>query len=207
MCFGIYADDASSRSGSRKGTWRRSRHMPWRTSRAWDTRSGTPVQIVVAPKVSPATKNTEVPGHRSRPRRCADLFRHGYRSSTAPVAHPAFGADVLRSVRFQGGAWASSDRSGDVIAFLHGAHASDHHMLAFAKSDGPGHHSSWDVASIDEVGLGMQQMADRGHVHGWGVGRHVIGSNYFRYVRDPGAASPNTVRHRFHPRRRGMECG
>ena len=32
-------------------------------------------------------------------------------------------------------------------------------MLAFAKSDGPGlHHSSWDVATIDDVGLGMEQM-------------------------------------------------
>jgi hypothetical protein len=31
----------------------------------------------------------------------------------------------------------------------------------------------------------MQQMLDRGHPHGWGVGRHVLGSNYFRYIRDP----------------------
>ncbi len=23
------------------------------------------------------------------------------------------------------------------------------------------------------------------HAQGWGVGRHVLGSNYFRYVRDP----------------------
>src|SRR5437899_1112800 len=67
-----------------------------------------------------------------------------------------------------------------------GAHSSDHHMLAFAKSDGPGlHHSSWDVGTLDDVGIGMQQMLDRGHTYGWGVGRHVIGSNYFYYVRDP----------------------
>ena len=59
-------------------------------------------------------------------------------------------------------------------------------MLAFAKSDGPGlHHASWDVATLDDVGIGMQQMIDRGYPDGWGVGRHVIGSNYFRYVRDP----------------------
>jgi hypothetical protein len=24
-----------------------------------------------------------------------------------------------------------------------------------------------------------------GYAHGWGVGRHVLGSNYFYYVRDP----------------------
>ena len=79
-----------------------------------------------------------------------------------------------------------SDQSGDVIAFLHGAHASDHHMLAFAKSAGPGlHHSSWVVGDMDEVGMGMEQMTAKGYTDGWGVGRHVIGSNYFRYVRDP----------------------
>ena len=31
----------------------------------------------------------------------------------------------------------------------------------------------------------MQQMEDDGYKEGWGVGRHVIGSNYFRYIRDP----------------------
>ena len=99
-----------------------------------------------------------------------------------------FSSDVPRSVRFYADTLGLrlSDHSGDIIAFLHGAHGSDHHMIAFAKSDGPGlHHSSWDVATLDDVGLGMQQMMDRGHTHGWGVGRHVIGSNYFRYIRDP----------------------
>lgn len=79
-----------------------------------------------------------------------------------------------------------SDRSGDVVAFLHGPHGSDHHLVAFAKSTGPGlHHSSWDVGSIDEVGCGAEQMRNAGFPEGWGVGRHVLGSNYFYYVRDP----------------------
>jgi hypothetical protein len=59
-------------------------------------------------------------------------------------------------------------------------------VLAFAKSGQPGfHHSSWVVNSIDEIGLGAMQMADAGFATGWGLGRHVIGSNYFHYVRDP----------------------
>jgi catechol 2,3-dioxygenase len=29
------------------------------------------------------------------------------------------------------------------------------------------------------------QMADAGYTQGWGLGRHVVGSNYFHYVRDP----------------------
>ena len=152
---------------------------------------GTPVQLVVSRKVTPSGKN-------GRGRRGA---AHAGRSGAAPSRSKAgtvrprrlshillFSSDVMRSVRFYSDTLGLrlSDHSGDIIAFLHGAHASDHHLIAFAKSDGPGlHHSSWDVATFDEVGLGMQQMIDRGHTHGWGVGRHVLGSNYFRYVRDP----------------------
>jgi catechol 2,3-dioxygenase-like lactoylglutathione lyase family enzyme len=79
-----------------------------------------------------------------------------------------------------------SDWSGGGIAFLHGAHGSDHHLVAVVMSEGPGlHHCSWDVASLDEVGLGMEQMLKAGYTEGWGVGRHVLGSNYFYYARDP----------------------
>jgi catechol 2,3-dioxygenase len=79
-----------------------------------------------------------------------------------------------------------SDRAGDVVAFMHGVHGSDHHMVAFAKADAPGfHHCSWDVSSVHEVGLGAMQMADQGFHRGWGLGQHVLGSNYFHYVRDP----------------------
>jgi catechol 2,3-dioxygenase len=78
-----------------------------------------------------------------------------------------------------------SDHPGPV-AFLHGVHGSDHHLIAFAQSSAPGyHHSAWDVSSMDEVGLGAAQMAEVGFKRGWGLGRHVLGSNYFHYVQDP----------------------
>jgi catechol 2,3-dioxygenase len=78
-----------------------------------------------------------------------------------------------------------SDHPGPV-AFLHGVHGSDHHLIAFAQSDAPGfHHSAWDVGSIEEIGLGAEHMAQAGYTRGWGLGRHVLGSNYFHYVRDP----------------------
>jgi catechol 2,3-dioxygenase-like lactoylglutathione lyase family enzyme len=79
-----------------------------------------------------------------------------------------------------------SDRSGPAVAFLHGAHGSDHHLLALITSDHRGmHHASWDVGSVQEVGLGWGQMARAGFTRGWGLGRHVLGANYFHYVRDP----------------------
>ncbi len=115
--------------------------------------------------------------------------------SKAPVVRPRrlahiliFTRDVDKAVAFYCSVLGLrlSDRSGDGIAFLHGIHGSDHHLIAFAKSDAPGlHHCSWDVGSINEVGLGAMQMADKGFSKGWGLGRHVLGSNFFHYVRDP----------------------
>ena len=150
---------------------------------------GTTIEIVAAPKVSPAERPASPatavpPGTGAAPQRSKAGVTRPRRLSHILLFTP----DVMRSVRFYSDALGLrlSDHSGDIIAFLHGAHASDHHMLAFAKSDGPGlHHSSWDVPGIDAVGIGMEQMAARGYPHGWGVGRHVIGSNYFRYIRDP----------------------
>jgi catechol 2,3-dioxygenase-like lactoylglutathione lyase family enzyme len=99
-----------------------------------------------------------------------------------------FTTDVSRAIRFYHEVLGLrlSDRSGEFVAFMHGIHGSDHHMLAFGKASAPGfHHCSWNVDSLDQVGLGAMQMADRGFSAGWGTGRHVLGSNYFFYVRDP----------------------
>lgn len=99
-----------------------------------------------------------------------------------------FTPDVSRSVEFYRRALGLrlSDRSGEIVAFMHARHGCDHHLLAFAGSAARGwHHSSWDVAGVDQVGLGAAQMAAAGYAEGWGTGRHVLGSNYFHYVRDP----------------------
>lgn len=79
-----------------------------------------------------------------------------------------------------------SDRSRDAVAFTHGRYGSDHHLVAFAKSTAKGwHHASWDVRDVEEVGLGWMQMQAAGYTDVWGPGRHVLGSNYFCYVKDP----------------------
>jgi catechol 2,3-dioxygenase-like lactoylglutathione lyase family enzyme len=74
------------------------------------------------------------------------------------------------------------------VAFLHCTHGSDHHVVALASCPVGGgyHHSAWDVETLDDVGRGALQMEDAGYGEGgWGLGRHVLGSNYFHYVRDP----------------------
>ena len=150
---------------------------------------GTLLEIRVADKSSPNEKT--VSSNPSSPPGVQGSFPR----SKAPFVRPRrlahiliFTTDVSRAVTFYENVVGLrlSDRAGDGIAFMHGIHGSDHHMIALAKSDGPGlHHLSWDVGSINDVGLGAMQMADRGFAAGWGVGRHVLGSNFFHYVRDP----------------------
>ncbi|HSV16937.1 MAG TPA: VOC family protein [Casimicrobiaceae bacterium] len=150
---------------------------------------GAPVHIGVMDKCSPDAKL-------ARTLSGAPGGQRGASSRTAaPRVHPArlshvlrFTTDVSRALKFYEDVLGMrlSDRSGEGIAFMHAVHGSDHHVVAFAKSTAPGyHHSSWDVGSIEEVGLGGMQMAALGHKRGWGPGRHIIGSNYFWYVQDP----------------------
>ena len=151
---------------------------------------GIPAQLVVAPKVSPSAKSEPIiplavaPGQGAAPSRSKVAavrprnLSHILRFSPDVPRMMAFCEEVL-GLRL-------SDRSLDIIAFVHTPHGSDHHLVAFAKSQAPGlHHSSWDVGSIDEVGAGAEHMREAGWGEGWGVGRHVLGSNYFNYVQDP----------------------
>ena len=150
---------------------------------------GTLVELKVAEKSSPNAKTTA--GLLSAPpdMRGAPLRGHAVPVEPRRMAHVLlFARDVPLTLSFYTRVLGLrlSDEAGGVIAFLHGIHGSDHHMVAFAKSDGPGfHHCSWDVGSVDDIGVGAAQMADKGFSAGWGLGRHVLGSNYFHYVRDP----------------------
>jgi len=77
-----------------------------------------------------------------------------------------------------------SDRSRDLVLFLRCS--TDHHNIAFLASAAPGfHHGSFEVGSIDELAMGAQRMRESGWEPAWGPGRHVIGSNFFYYIRDP----------------------
>ncbi len=150
---------------------------------------GNLVEIKVAAKSSPNEKSefSELPvgpGERGAPFR-----RDVARANPRRLAHVLlFTRDVEKAVQFYTRILGLrlSDRSGDGIAFLHGIHGSDHHMIAFLKSSAPGlHHLSWDVGSIDDIGRGATHMLEKGFSNGWGLGRHVLGSNFFHYVCDP----------------------
>lgn len=150
---------------------------------------GLAIELQVAEKCSPDEK-AQFDGNSVGPGQSAAVPR-----SKAPRVHPRrlshfllFSGDVDRDVEFYSKTIGLklSDQSPGIVAFLHGVHGSDHHLLALAKSEGAGmHHSSWDVGSVQEVGLGAAHMASKGYDRGWGLGRHVLGANYFHYVRDP----------------------
>ncbi len=100
-----------------------------------------------------------------------------------------FTPDVPRLTRFYTGLLGmrlSDTVAGDMIAFLRCAGDSDHHVLALARSDRSGfHHASFEAGSLDEIMAGVAALADAGYRPAWGLGRHVIGSNFFYYIRDP----------------------
>jgi catechol 2,3-dioxygenase-like lactoylglutathione lyase family enzyme len=150
---------------------------------------GTPVEIAATAKVSPNEKSafaqlSGAPGQPNAPARSAVK-----RTFPRRLAHVLlFTRDVRKAIEFYTRVLGLrlSDQSGDNIAFLHGVHGSDHHMIAFARSNAPGHHHfSWDVGSVHDIGAGAMHMLDKGFAKGWGLGRHVLGSNFFHYVQDP----------------------
>lgn len=183
--FGIFEADAET-FARRLAPLR----MPGESNAIWlNAPDGLAIELAIAAKTSPDEKSGFEQSARFSPIRGT-----GPRSTVATVrprrlAHLAlFTANVSEAIKFYESnlGLRLSDRSGDDVAFMHGMHGSEHHMIALARSEGPGlHHCSWDVGSIAEVGQGAMQMMAAGADGGWGVGRHVLGSNYFYYARDP----------------------
>jgi catechol 2,3-dioxygenase-like lactoylglutathione lyase family enzyme len=130
------------------------------------------------------------PGRVVRTRRSAVLPLSAY-----PAVKPrklghivTFSPDVLASVKFvtEVLGMGLSDHSRDIIAFTCAVKNSDHHILAFAKSENIGfHHASFMVADPDEVGRGGRALLAKAGKGNWGFGRHTIGSNFFHYIQDP----------------------
>lgn len=99
-----------------------------------------------------------------------------------------FSLDLQRAIDFYTGTLGMklSDRIGDLAAFLRFGGDSDHHTLALAQSRGTGlHHMSFEMGNLDQIQFCAQRMIEAGYHDGWGVGRHIYGSNYFHYIRDP----------------------
>lgn len=75
------------------------------------------------------------------------------------------------------------------VAFMRldrGDTPSDHHTLALAQGFAPGYsHSAYELVDADAVGMGQRLLRDKGWIHAWGMGRHILGSQIFDYWQDP----------------------
>lgn len=151
---------------------------------------GVALQVKIGPNLSPDAKrptaSLEVP---------AGVQGAAYRSSVPKagptrLAHMAlFVSNLDKSLDFYMrtlGVYLA-DRSADVIAFTYGRHGCDHHLVAMVQSEGGGlHHCSWEVNDVEHLGLISEQTRMAGHSNQWGIGRHVLGSNWFNYIEAPG---------------------
>lgn len=190
ISFGAFADDLAQFAEKLKENNVQLIEHPQSDNHIWFRDPlGIVVEIKPAHKVMPDDKTIHKTS--SCPAGTRAALMRGETGKVHPVrlAHALFFTpDIQKTVKFYCDLLGLkiSDFPGPV-AFLHGAHGSDHHLIAFAQSDtGIGyHHSAWDVNALDEVGLGADQMAAAGYKKGWGLGRHVLGSNYFNYIRDP----------------------
>jgi catechol 2,3-dioxygenase-like lactoylglutathione lyase family enzyme len=108
-----------------------------------------------------------VPGH----------LGHVVLSSTDSLA----GIDLLTI----GLGFAVSDRVGRMGAFLS---CSDEHHNIFVNQSPVAfmHHAAWSVESVDDIGMGATRIIKLyPDSNVWGLGRHLVGSNVFWYLKDP----------------------
>jgi hypothetical protein len=145
---------------------------------------GIAVRVSIAPRIAPREPTPQ---------------QHGPRGARAPeeggpirprkLGHIVFGSpDPVATCRLlvEGIGFKVSDHLKEVgAAFLRCS--TDHHNVLVQP--GPRsflHHTAWELADIDEIGRGAMRMLDRDPKrHLWGLGRHVVGSNFFWYLRDP----------------------
>lgn len=62
----------------------------------------------------------------------------------------------------------------------------EHHTIVLARSVEDGlSHAAFAVDDLDALAMGQRVLRERGWRHGWGIGRHLMGSQLFDYWRDP----------------------
>jgi catechol 2,3-dioxygenase-like lactoylglutathione lyase family enzyme len=80
-----------------------------------------------------------------------------------------------------------TDRVAKVGVFMRAPGDTDHHtMLLCHRPDRAGiNHCAYEVANVDEVIVGANDMIDRGWHEARRLGRHTVGSNIFRFIHAP----------------------
>jgi catechol 2,3-dioxygenase-like lactoylglutathione lyase family enzyme len=94
-----------------------------------------------------------------------------------------------RAVAFYTGrlGFVPTERVREVGVFLRAPGDTDHHTLLLGhRADRAGiNHTAYEVATVDEVIVGANDMIDRGWHEARRLGRHTVGSNFFRFIHAP----------------------
>jgi catechol 2,3-dioxygenase-like lactoylglutathione lyase family enzyme len=145
--------------------------------------TGLDVTVSVAPLVPPKpAPEPQVPNVRAPALLRTDAVRP---RKLGHVMIASVDASTTRSFFTEGLGFKLSDEIRDAAAFMRCS--TEHHNVVVGTSPvNYMHHSSWEVADVDEIGRGAKAILD-GHPerHTWGVGRFWVGANYFYYARDP----------------------
>lgn len=80
-----------------------------------------------------------------------------------------------------------TDRVREVGVFMRAPGDTDHHTLLLGhRADRAGvNHTAYEVATVDEVIVGANDMMEAGWHEARRLGRHTIGSNFFRFILAP----------------------
>jgi Glyoxalase/Bleomycin resistance protein/Dioxygenase superfamily len=152
---------------------------------------GFTVEVSEAPRYAQAPAVREaynLPGRIARvDARAGGILREG-QVRPRRLGHVVIGStnrEVTERFFLEGLGFKISDSIRDVATFMRCS--PDHHnILVQSAPVNFLHHTAWQVEDIDEIGRGAMNMLE-GHPerHGWGLGRHFIGSNFFWYLMDP----------------------
>lgn len=161
--------------------------------RAIDAGTGVAVRVEIAPPIvqdETAATPYNGPGRIDREGRSPRLRADDAPAGARPrkLGHVVVGStDIDASNTFftEGIGFKVSDTVKGIANFMRCS--KDHHNLLVQKSPVRFlHHTSWQVADVDEIGLGAHALLSKDPArHVWGFGRHHVGSNFFWYFRDP----------------------
>lgn len=152
------------------------------------TRVEFSVRVADAPKSATADVFPQNgPGHHERINQRASGVIPRARAPRR-LGHVVIGSpDIEGTVRFltEGLGFKVSDHFPGIIAFLRCS--TDHHNVAVVNSEVPQlQHYSWECDDVDHVGHNGTALIAAGVAqHGWGFGRHYVGSNFFWYLLEP----------------------
>jgi catechol 2,3-dioxygenase-like lactoylglutathione lyase family enzyme len=142
------------------------------------------LRISIAPRIAARVVAPHADGARA-----AHMPEEGEPPRPRKLSHVVLGSpDAAATCRLlcEGLGFRVSDRLPEVDATFLRCGSDHHDVLVQPAPRAFMHHTAWELGSVDEVGRAAMRMLERDPASQvWGLGRHLVGSNYFWYLRDP----------------------